>query len=128
VVLPPIAKSQENGSKILLGLKDCKVEDVREGKEKVEVKATAKLKEISCPYCGIARLYRHAGRNLLVFLLLSAPGHSNLHLFQDQPLVREVSLALFALNPVPRDFYPWEGNPPATIPVKEKAVEIPGLQ
>ena len=41
-VLPPMAKSQEDGITILLGLKDYKVGEV--------VKTSAKGKEKRCPY------------------------------------------------------------------------------
>ena len=54
-----MAKSQENGSKILLGLKDCEVEEVRQDKERVIVKVMLKLKEMNCPHCGSLKLYRH---------------------------------------------------------------------
>lgn len=54
-----MAKGQENGSKILLVLKDCEVEEVREEKESVVAKVTLKVREMSCPYCGSLNLYRH---------------------------------------------------------------------
>ena len=54
-----MAKSQENGTKILLGLKDCKVDGVREDKERVIVKAAVEIEEMKCPYCSSVRLYRH---------------------------------------------------------------------
>jgi len=53
-----MAKSQESGTTILLGLKDYKVEEVRGGEERV-VKTAVTGKEKKCPYCGSARLYRH---------------------------------------------------------------------
>jgi transposase len=54
-----MAKGQENGITILLGLKDYKVGEVWGGEEKVVVKASAKGKERRCPYCGSAKLYGH---------------------------------------------------------------------
>ena len=44
-----MAKNQEDGIKILLGLKDYKVEEVREDKERVVVKVRIKAKEMNCP-------------------------------------------------------------------------------
>mgnify|MGYP001114972904 CR=1 FL=1 len=54
-----MAKSQENSTKILLGLKDCRVKEVREDKERVVVKVIVEVKKIICPYCGSINLYRH---------------------------------------------------------------------
>lgn len=54
-----MAKSQGNGTKILLGLKDYKVEEVREDKERIVVKVKVEVKEMSCSCCGLVRLYRH---------------------------------------------------------------------
>jgi len=54
-----MAKNQENGSKILLKLEDCEVEEVREEAERVIAKETLQAKEMSCPHCGSSNLYRH---------------------------------------------------------------------
>ena len=53
-----MAKGQENGATILLGLKDDKVGEVGD-KEKVVVKTSAKGKERRCPYCGSGKLFGH---------------------------------------------------------------------
>jgi len=53
-----MAKGQDNGTTILLGLKDYKVGEVWGGEEKVVVKTEVKGR-IKCPHCGSARLYRH---------------------------------------------------------------------
>jgi len=54
-----MAKSQEDGITILLGLKDYKVEQVREDEDRVVVKVTLERREKKCPYCDLTRLYRH---------------------------------------------------------------------
>lgn len=54
-----MAKSQENGSRILLGLKDCEVEEVKEDKEGIVVKVALKASEVTCPHCGSLNLHRH---------------------------------------------------------------------
>lgn len=54
-----MARGQDNGTTILLGLKDCKVGEVVGGEERVVVKTSAKGKEKKCPHCGSARLYGH---------------------------------------------------------------------
>ncbi len=54
-----MAKSQENGTSIVLGPKDYKVGEVREDKERIVVKVTVELKERGCPHCGSLKLYRH---------------------------------------------------------------------
>ena len=54
-----MAKSQENGTKILLGLKDYKVEEVREGENRIVIKVIVEIKKMICPYCGSINLYRH---------------------------------------------------------------------
>jgi len=45
-----MAKSQENGTKFLPGLKDCKVEGVKEDKERVVIKMTVEVREMNCSY------------------------------------------------------------------------------
>jgi len=54
-----MAKSQEDGSTILLGLKDYRVEEVVECEDKVRVRVEVKGKEKGCPNCGSAGLYGH---------------------------------------------------------------------
>jgi transposase len=54
-----VARSQEDGITILLGLKDYKVEWVREDEDRVVVKVMFDLREKKCPYCDLTRLYRH---------------------------------------------------------------------
>ena len=53
-----MAKSQDNGTTILLGLKDYKVGQVWGGEEKVIVKTEVKGR-IKCPHCGSGKLYGH---------------------------------------------------------------------
>jgi len=53
-----MAKGQDNGTTILLGLKDYKVGEVRGEEEKVTVKIEVKGRE-KCPHCGSGRLYLH---------------------------------------------------------------------
>jgi transposase len=53
-----MAKGQDNGTTILLGLKDCKVGEVRGGEDRVTVKTEVKGR-VKCPHCGSDRLYRH---------------------------------------------------------------------
>ncbi len=48
-----------HGTKILLGLKDYKVKEVGEDKERV-VKVRIEAKEVNCLYCGSVRLHRHS--------------------------------------------------------------------
>jgi len=50
-----MAKSQQNGSTILLRLKGYEVEKVMEEEEGV----IAEVKKLSCPWCGSAKLHRH---------------------------------------------------------------------
>lgn len=57
-----MAKGQDNGTTILLGLEDYRVREVRRGKEKVVVEITAKSAE-RCPHCGSEKLYRHGKCN-----------------------------------------------------------------
>lgn len=52
-----MARGQENGTTILLGLKDYKVREVWGG-GKVVVKTEVKGRK-RCPHCGSGRLYRH---------------------------------------------------------------------
>lgn len=54
-----MAKSQDNSSKILLGLKDCEIGEVREDEDRVIVKVILKLEGMNCTYCGSLNLYRH---------------------------------------------------------------------
>jgi len=44
-----MAKSQENGAKISLGLKDYKVDGVREGEERVVIRVRIEVSEMNCP-------------------------------------------------------------------------------
>ena len=53
-----MARGQDNGTTILLGLKDYKVGEVRGEEEKVTVKIEVKGRE-KCPHCGSGRLYPH---------------------------------------------------------------------
>ena len=46
-----MAKGQDNGTTILLGLKDYKVGEVWGGEERVVVKTAVKGRE-KCPHCG----------------------------------------------------------------------------
>ncbi|MCD6299570.1 MAG: transposase family protein [Dehalococcoidales bacterium] len=53
-----MARGQENGITILLGLKDYKVGEVVGGEDRVVVMTGVKG-EKKCPYCGSATLYGH---------------------------------------------------------------------
>jgi transposase len=53
-----MAKGQDNGTTILLGLKDYKVGEVWGGEERVVVKTAVKGRQ-KCPHCGSGRLYGH---------------------------------------------------------------------
>ncbi len=53
-----MAKSQENGTTILLGLKDYKVGEVWGREETVVVEIAFKGRK-KCPHCGLGRLYGH---------------------------------------------------------------------
>ncbi len=44
-----MAKSQENGTKISLELKDYKVDEVREGEERVVIRVRIEAREMNCP-------------------------------------------------------------------------------
>lgn len=59
--LTTIARGQDNGTTILLGLKDYKVGEVWGGEGKVIVETEVKGR-IKCPYCGSGRLYEHGMR------------------------------------------------------------------
>jgi transposase len=54
-----MARGQDNGITILLGVKDLKIGEVTEYEEKIVVKASIKKREEICPYCGSAKLYKH---------------------------------------------------------------------
>jgi transposase len=54
-----MAKSQENGTTILLGLKGHRVGGMRENGEGIVVEVRVREGDDSCPYCGSARLYKH---------------------------------------------------------------------
>jgi len=63
-----MAKSQENGTTILLGLKGCEVGMVTENEGKIIVEVKTKERNPVCPYCSSVRLYRHGsgeGRQVL---------------------------------------------------------------
>jgi transposase len=53
-----VARRQDNGTTILLGLKGYKVGEVWEEGEKVVVKTEIKGR-IKCPHCGSGKLYGH---------------------------------------------------------------------
>ncbi|MGQ9546524.1 MAG: transposase family protein [Dehalococcoidia bacterium] len=54
-----MAKSQENGTTILLGLKGYEVRMVTEGEGKIVVEVKARERGPVCPYCSSVKLYRH---------------------------------------------------------------------
>ena len=54
-----MARSQENGTTILLGLKECKIGEVVGGDEMVVVKVTVSENRKKCPYCGSVKVYGH---------------------------------------------------------------------
>jgi len=54
-----MAKSQENGTTILLGLKGYEVEKVTKEGKGIVVEVQADLKKPACPCCNSTRLYRH---------------------------------------------------------------------
>jgi transposase len=54
-----MAKSQEDGTTILLGLKGYKVVTVTESEGKMIVEARAQERKPVCPYCSSVKLYRH---------------------------------------------------------------------
>ncbi len=54
-----MARGQENGTTILLGVIDYKVGEMVRGEERVIVKTSAKGEEKGCPYCGSGKLYGH---------------------------------------------------------------------
>jgi len=53
-----MAKGQENGTKILLGLKDYKVGEVWGWEDRVMVKTEVKGRE-ECPHCDSGKVYGH---------------------------------------------------------------------
>jgi len=55
-----MAKSQENGTTILLGLEGYQVGEVTEDSKGLIVEVRSNREEVCCPYCGGRRLYRHA--------------------------------------------------------------------
>jgi len=54
-----MARGQDNGITILLGVKDVKVGEVTEYEDRIVVKASMEKKEEKCPYCGSEKLYKH---------------------------------------------------------------------
>jgi transposase len=54
-----MAKSQENGTTILLGLKGHRVGEVKEKDEGIVVEVEGGIRGDSCAYCGSTKLYRH---------------------------------------------------------------------
>jgi len=54
-----MAKSQENGATILLGLKGYEVRTVTEGEGKIIVEVRAQQRKPVCPHCSSVKLYRH---------------------------------------------------------------------
>lgn len=54
-----MAKSQQNSTTTLLGLKDCEAEEVVRGDDRITVKIMINRGWEKCPYCGSAKLYGH---------------------------------------------------------------------
>jgi hypothetical protein len=54
-----MARSQENGATILLGLKGYRLGRVKEGDEEVVLEVRTGGEELSCLYCGKTKLYWH---------------------------------------------------------------------
>jgi hypothetical protein len=54
-----MARSQKNGTTILLGLKGYQVGEVREDDKGIVVEVIIGAGEVICSYCSSARLYRH---------------------------------------------------------------------
>ena len=54
-----MAKSQQDGITILLGLKGYQIGDVWEDTKGIVVQVTLGIGEVTCPYCGSPRLYGH---------------------------------------------------------------------
>jgi len=54
-----MAKSQENGTTILLGLEGCEVGEVIEEAKGIVVEVGTDLKKPACPHCDSAKLYHH---------------------------------------------------------------------
>jgi transposase len=53
-----MSRGQDNGTTILLGLKDYRVAEVVEREEKIVVKTEVKGR-IKCPHCGSGKFYGH---------------------------------------------------------------------
>ena len=54
-----MAKSQQNSTTMLLGLKDCKAGEVVGSDDRIVVKIIVNGGREKCPYCGSAKLYGH---------------------------------------------------------------------
>jgi len=54
-----MARSQDNGTTILLGLKGYEVGKVTESEGKITVEVRTREKKPTCPHCDSAGLYRH---------------------------------------------------------------------
>ena len=54
-----MARSQENGTTILLGLKGYEVGTVTESEGRVIVEVRAERGKPGCPHCDCTKLYRH---------------------------------------------------------------------
>lgn len=54
-----MAKSQQNSTTTLLGLKDCKAGEVVGSDDRIVVKITVNGGRDKCAYCGSAKLYGH---------------------------------------------------------------------
>jgi transposase len=59
-----MAKDQENGITILLGLEGYHVGWVREGNEGIVVEVGIRVERTSCPNCGSMGSYRHGSCKL----------------------------------------------------------------
>jgi transposase len=58
-VSPPVAKSQQNGTTILLNLKGYQAGGVKEDSKGVTVHVRISEEEVGCPYCAGKRLCKH---------------------------------------------------------------------
>ena len=76
-----MARSQEDGITILLGLKGYEVGKVSEDAEEIMVEVEAKPGGISCPCCSSTKLYRHG----------LCPERTVLHSFRHQELVHTIT-------------------------------------